>query len=89
MIAELHYSPVYGVGLVIDVIDQDNFTVLAKGKHWKYEFTEYADGDKVWYLNGKRHRTDGPAIEWADGGKMWFLNGKRLSEDERKVLTTA
>jgi hypothetical protein len=22
-----------------------------------------------WYLNGQRHRTDGPAIEWADGRK--------------------
>jgi hypothetical protein len=22
-----------------------------------------ADGDKEWYLKGKRHRTDGPAIE--------------------------
>jgi hypothetical protein len=27
----------------------------------------YDDGDKFWYLNGKYHRTDGPAIEWANG----------------------
>jgi hypothetical protein len=28
-------------------------------------------------LNGKLHRTDGPAIEWANGTKEWWLNGKR------------
>jgi len=28
-------------------------------------------GDKAWYLNGLRHRTDGPAFEWADGDKEW------------------
>jgi hypothetical protein len=34
-----------------------------------------ADGDKFWYLNDQRHRTDGPAVEYADGGKSWYLNG--------------
>jgi hypothetical protein len=33
-------------------------------------------GDKEWWLNGKRHRTDGPAVEWADGDKHWWLNGQ-------------
>ena len=33
-------------------------------------------GTKRWYLNGKCHRADGPAIERADGTKRWFLNGK-------------
>ena len=75
-LAGLHYSPVYGVGLVIDVIDQDNFTVLAKGKHWKYEFIVEDGGTKQWLLNGKRHRTDGPAFVGADGHKQWLLNGK-------------
>ena len=76
MIAELHYSPVYGVGLVIDVIDQDNFTVLAKGKHWKYEFIVEDDGTKFWHLNDKLHRTDGPAYIKANGTKEWWLNDK-------------
>jgi hypothetical protein len=31
------------------------------------------DGDKYWYLAGKRHREDGPAIEYADGTKGWYL----------------
>ncbi|MDE1834861.1 MAG: hypothetical protein KGH64_06010, partial [Candidatus Micrarchaeota archaeon] len=35
------------------------------------------NGDKEWRLpNGKRHRTDGPAIEYADGDKFWYLNGQ-------------
>jgi hypothetical protein len=35
-----------------------------------------ANGNKHWFLNGKRHRVDGPACEWADGDKHWYLNGK-------------
>ena len=39
------------------------------------------NGDKSWYLNDKRHREDGPAIEWANGYKYWYLNDKRHRED--------
>jgi len=39
------------------------------------------DGSKRWLLNGKFHRTDGPAIEWDDGLKQWWLNGKRHRTD--------
>ncbi len=35
------------------------------------------DGVKEWYLDGKLHREDGPAIEYPDGSKEWFLNGIR------------
>ena len=38
------------------------------------------NGTKAWYLNGKCHREDGPAIEWANGDKEWWLNGKQYSE---------
>ena len=38
-------------------------------------------GGKSWYLNGQRHREDGPAIEWEDGTKEWWLNGKCHRED--------
>ena len=31
---------------------------------------------KCWYINGQRHRTDGPAIEYANGDKFWYLNGQ-------------
>ena len=36
---------------------------------------------KEWYLNGKLHRIDRPAIEWPDGTKEWYLNGKRHRTD--------
>jgi len=39
-------------------------------------------GNKLWYLNDKRHRTDGPAIEYSNGDEFWFLNGIMLSEEE-------
>ena len=39
------------------------------------------DGSKFWYLNGKLHREDGPAVEFADGGKQWYLHGKCHRED--------
>ena len=39
------------------------------------------DGSKFWYLNGKLHREDGPAIEWDSGDKDWYLNGKLHRED--------
>jgi hypothetical protein len=47
----------------------------------KYEVEVYEDGDKHWYLNGKLHREDGPAVERSNGYKSWYLNGKRHRED--------
>jgi hypothetical protein len=35
----------------------------------------------VWYLNGKLHREDGPAVERANGYKEWRLNDKLHRED--------
>jgi len=40
-----------------------------------------SDGSKRWYLNGKLHCEDGPAVEWPDGEKQWYLNGKLHRED--------
>jgi len=34
-------------------------------------------GTKEWFIDGKRHRKDGPAVIWADGDKIWFLNDRR------------
>jgi hypothetical protein len=50
-------------------------------KHIEYKVKVYADGSKWWYLNGKHHREDGPAIEHTNGSKKWFLNGKYHRED--------
>ena len=30
------------------------------------------DGDKLYYLNNKLHREDGPAVEYANGDKVWY-----------------
>ena len=40
-----------------------------------------ADVSKRWYINGKCHREDGPAIERANGSKSWYINGKCHRED--------
>ena len=40
-----------------------------------------SDGNKSWYLNGKLHREDGPAVEHASGTKRWFYHGKLHRED--------
>ena len=47
----------------------------------EYTVNVYPSGYKAWYLNGKRHREDGPAVEYANGDKSWWLNGKLHRED--------
>ena len=39
------------------------------------------NGTKEWYVNGKLHREDGPAIERANGYKEWWVNGQLHRED--------
>ena len=46
------------------------------------EYTVKVDnGTKSWFLNGKKHREDGPAIEYANGYKAWYINGELHRED--------
>ena len=40
------------------------------------------EGNKRWYLNGKLHREDGPAIECVNGTKKWYLNGKEVKKED-------
>jgi len=44
------------------------------------------DGAKEWYLNGERHRTDGPAVVDANGDKYWYLNGKLHRTDGPAIV---
>jgi len=53
----------------------------------EYTVKVYKDRTE-WYLNGKRHREDGPAIEYADGSKSWYLNDKKYTEAEFLAKTT-
>jgi len=41
---------------------------------------------KAWYVDGKRHRIDGPAIEWHGGRKEWWVDNKPLTEAEFNEL---
>ena len=47
------------------------------------------NGDKCWYQNGKRHRTDGPAVEYANGNKRWYQNGKLHRTDGPAIEYTS
>jgi len=47
----------------------------------KPECKTYPNGHKEWYLDGKLHREDGPAVEKAYGDKAWWLNGYLHRED--------
>ena len=49
-----------------------------KNRHGIYE-TEYLT---IYCVNGKCHRTDGPAIEYSNGKKFWYINGTQYTEDE-------
>jgi len=59
-----------------------NFKRYIKGNHLlKKEISFSTSGRKEWFLNGKRHREDGPAVEYSNGTKYWYLNGNRHRED--------
>ena len=42
--------------------------------------------NKRWFLNGKIHREDGPAIEQDDGRQWFYLYGKEYTHDEFILL---
>lgn len=44
-------------------------------------------GDKSWYINGKLHKEDGPAIQRSNGDEFWYANGKRHREDGPAIET--
>ena len=47
----------------------------------EYTVKVYDGGNRFWYMNGVRHREDGPAFEYANGDKIWYFNGKLHRED--------
>ena len=44
------------------------------------------DGTECWYLNGKYHHIDGPAVIYADGRKYWYLSGQKHRTDGPAVI---
>ncbi len=47
----------------------------------KYNVDVDSIGTQFWYINGKLHREDGPAIIYPNGGEDWYINGKLHRED--------
>lgn len=49
---------------------------------YKMKNGKYEEGRTIrWYLEGKPHRENEPAIIYGDGTKEWYLHGKRHRED--------
>jgi hypothetical protein len=46
------------------------------------EMKVHPDGTKEWYLNDKRHREDGPAVERPNGSNFWYLNDVKVTWQE-------
>ena len=46
-----------------------------------YDVEEYSSGNKYWYINGKYHRENGPAIESKNGDKWWYVNDELHREN--------
>ena len=53
--------------------------ILCESKNGKFKDEM---GNSFWYLNGKLHREDGPAVEWSNQYKQWFINDVELTEEE-------
>jgi hypothetical protein len=48
-------------------------------------FIDY-DGTILWYIDGKCHRLDGPAIENANGYKAWYIDNKNYKTQEEHAI---
>ena len=54
--------------------------ITISGKEYYQTILKFKDRT-VYYLNGKCHREDGPAIEFADGDKFWYKDSKYHRDD--------
>lgn len=63
-------------------IDRSGYSIKNEG----FETILNDDGDRKWYLDGKLHREDGPAIESGLSKNLWYLHGVRLYEPQIKLL---
>lgn len=44
------------------------------------------NGDESWWINGKRHREDGPAIQYIKGGSHYYFDDVEYSFEEWKEI---
>jgi hypothetical protein len=47
----------------------------------EYTVKVFDSGNNYWYLKGRLHREDGPAVEYSDGTKRWYSNGLAHRKD--------
>ena len=66
----------YSLGCIVKLTEEN--------KMIEYTVKVNECGTKFWFLNGKYHREDGPAIEYANGTKYWYLNGEEFSKKKWK-----
>jgi hypothetical protein len=50
------------------------------------EYHKYDNGIQGWYMNGKFHKNDGPAVICANGDKYWYINDKYHRDDGPAVI---
>ena len=50
-------------------------------RHSKYTGIVTVENCKMWYVDGKLHREDGPAFEAGNGSKEWYIDDLRHRED--------
>ncbi len=49
-----------------------------------YDVEVFEDGSECWYLNGKIHRENGPALNGPFNTEEYYLNGIQYSKKEYK-----
>jgi hypothetical protein len=52
------------------------------------EYFRQTSGNKYWYLHGKLHREDGPAVIYSDGDQFWYRHGQQHREDGPAAIYT-
>ena len=44
------------------------------------------NGHKLWLLDGRWHRVNGPALVWANGVSEWYFYDLQVTEYEHMML---
>ena len=55
-------------------------------RHSKFTGIVTVENCKMWYVDGKLHREDGPAFEAGNGSKEWYIDDLRHRTDGPAVV---
>ncbi len=69
----------------MEIIKIDSFADLPIQFTGVAEYEDSSDG-RCWFLKGRLHREDGPAVEDEFGYQEWYYNGKLHREDGPAVI---